>query len=148
MSPSKFQILLIDDSEADAKLFENALKEAAPRVKLYWVATAKEGIEYLRQENRFQDVGPVSLMVCDLNLPAMTGFEFIAQAKADQATRTIPLVVYSGSAAHEDVFRAYALGANSYMVKAMTMDAIIQQLQVLVHYWLETVELPDSRLLD
>lgn len=148
MSPSKFQILLIDDSEADAKLFETALKEAAPRVKLYWVATAKEGIEMLHQQNRFQDVGPVSLIVCDLNLPADTGFDFIAKVKGDRSSAFTPLVIYSGSSAPQDVFRCYDLGANSYVVKPMTMETMVQQLKALVHYWLETVKLPQNHLLD
>lgn len=61
MAQGKFQILLIDDSEADAKVFELALREAAPRAKIYWVATAQEGLDYLHKEKRFQDVGPVDL---------------------------------------------------------------------------------------
>lgn len=148
MPPSMFDILLIDDSEAEAKLFETALRQAAPRVNLYWVATGKEGFEYLRREYRFRDVGPTSLIVCDLNLPGMTGFEFLAQMKGDRRTASTPLVVYSGSAAQEDVVRAYALGANSYIVKAMTMESIVQQLKALVHYWLETVKLPQPGLID
>src|SRR5271169_4986097 len=90
MSPGKFQILLVDDSESDAKLFELALREAAPRVKLYWVASAKEGLEYLHQENRFQGVGPVSLIVCDLNMPDMNGFEFLTKLKKDSALKALP----------------------------------------------------------
>jgi CheY-like chemotaxis protein len=148
MSPSKFQILLIDDSEADAKLFEDALKQAAPRVKLYWVASAKEGLEYLHQENRFENLGSVSLIICDLNLTGMSGFEFIAQAKGDRASASTPLVVYSGSTSHQDIYRCYALGANSYIVKPMTTEMMVQQLKAIVHYWLEVVKLPDVGMMD
>jgi len=94
---SNFDILLVDDSEAEAKLFESALQQVAPRVKLYWVATAEEGIEYLRQNGRFQGTGPVSIVVCDLNMPEMSGFDFAAQVKRDPALMPIPLIVYSGS---------------------------------------------------
>jgi two-component system, chemotaxis family, response regulator Rcp1 len=148
ISPSKFQILLIDDNEADAKLFELALREAAPRVKLYWVATAAEGIEYLQQQNRFGDVGAVDLVLCDLNMPAMTGFEFVAKVKEDSALRITPLVVYSGSASPMDIRRCYLMGANSYISKPMTMGTMVQQLQALVHYWLEIASLPGPAMLD
>jgi len=148
LSPSKFQILLIDDNEADAKLFELALREAAPRVKLFWVASAAEGIEYLHQDGRFRDSGPVDLVLCDLNMPAMTGFDFVAKVKSDNAIKITPLVVYSGSASLMDIRRCYALGANSYIVKPMTMGMMVQQLKAVVHYWLEIVSLPGPAMLD
>jgi CheY-like chemotaxis protein len=148
MSPFKFQILLIDDAETDATLFATALKEAAPRVKLYWVATPEEGMEYIRQQNRFKEVAPVDLIICDLNLPGETGFEFLAQVKRDRATATIPLVIYSGSTSPDDVYQCYAMGANSYLVKPMTLGMMVSQLKALVHYWLEIVRLPEARMLD
>lgn len=144
MSDSNFNILLIDDSEAEAKVFESALYETAPRLKLYWVATAKEGLEYLRQEGRFQDHGPVNIVVCDLNLPGTNGFEFAAQMKKDPALSPIPLIVYSGSQMPHDIRRTYSLGVNSYLVKAMTLDMVIQQVELLVKYWFDTVKLADG----
>jgi two-component system, chemotaxis family, response regulator Rcp1 len=126
-----FNILLIDDSPADAKVFEAAVQQAAPRAKLYWVSSGKEGLQYLRQEGRFQGLGPVDIVVCDLNMPGTTGFDFAAQMKKDPELMIIPLIIYSGSRAPQDVHRAYALGVNSYLVKPMTLDAIIQQ----VHRW-------------
>jgi CheY-like chemotaxis protein len=143
MSLSKFQILLVEDSPTDAELFATALKQAAPRVRLYWVATPEEGTEYLRQEGRFANVGPVTLIVCDLNAGAMPAFDFIAQTKRQRATSKIPLVVYSGSLDQRDIERSYECGANSYIVKPMTMGTTVSQLRALVHYWLEIVKLPD-----
>jgi CheY-like chemotaxis protein len=139
---SNFNILLIDDSEAEAKVFESALHEVAPRLKLYWVATVKEGLEYLRQEGRFQRTGPVNIVICDLNMPGTGGFDFIAEMKKDPAFLAIPLIVYSGSQAPQDIHRAYSLGANSYVVKPMTLDVLTQQLDLLVKYWFDTVKLP------
>jgi len=142
MTPSKFQILLVEDSEADARLFEDALHKAAPRVKLYWVATAEEGLEYLRQEKRFEGAGPVNLIVSDLNLSGMDGTEFLAAVKRDAALKSTPLVVYSGSSSARDINLCYALRANSYLVKPMTLDTMVDHIKVLVHYWLEVVSLP------
>jgi CheY-like chemotaxis protein len=148
MAQGKFQILLIDDSEADAKVFELALREAAPRAKIYWVATAQEGLDYLHKEKRFQDVGPVDLVVCDLNIPGMSGFDFLAEVKQRSAPNFTPLVVYRASSSQRDIQLSYSLGASSYIVKAMTLETVVQQLKTLVHYWLEVVSLPNSLVLD
>jgi CheY-like chemotaxis protein len=148
VSASSFNILLIDDSQAEAKLFELALHEAAPRAKLYWVATATEGFEYLRQEGRFPGTGPISIVVCDLNMPGPSGFDFVAQMKKDPRLMPIPLIVWSASEAPQDIHRAYSLGVNSYLVKSMTMDTMIQQLEVLVRFWFDTARLASARHLD
>ena len=136
-----FNILLIEDSEAEAKLFESALQQVAPRVKLYWVATAKEGLEYLRRQGRFQETGPVSIVICDLNMPGMSGFDFAGQVKRDPALMPVPLIVYSGSQAPEDIYRAYSLGVNSYLTKPMTLETMLRQVELLVRYWLDSVKL-------
>ncbi len=91
------QILLIDDRQSDAKLFEHALEQAETRVKLYWVATAAEGLEYLKQEGRFAGAGRVRLVVSDLSMPGMDGFEFLAQVRKDPALAPIPIVILSSS---------------------------------------------------
>lgn len=143
-----FNILLIEDSEAEAKLFESALQQVAPRVKLYWVATAKEGLEYLRRQGRFQETGPVSIVICDLNMPGMSGFDFAGQVKRDPALMPVPLIVYSGSQAPEDIYRAYSLGVNSYLTKPMTLETMLRQVELLVRYWLDSVKLTTNWYFD
>jgi CheY-like chemotaxis protein len=141
---SNYHILLIDDSQAEAKLFESALQEVAPRVTMYWVASAKEGLEYLRQEGRFQGTGSASIVVCDLNMPGRSGFDFAAEMKTDRVLMPIPLIVYSGSQAPHDISRAYSLGANSYLVKPMTMGTMVRQVELLVKYWLDSNKLVNA----
>jgi CheY-like chemotaxis protein len=125
-------------------LFESALHEVAPRLKLYWVATAREGLEYLRQEGRFHGMAPTNIVVCDLNLPGTNGFDFAAQMKKDAGLLPIPLIVYSGSQAPQDIHRAYSLGVNSYMVKATTLEMVTNQIEFLVKYWFDTVKLANG----
>ncbi|HTC91189.1 MAG TPA: response regulator [Bryobacteraceae bacterium] len=143
-----FQILLIDDHPADAKLFEHALQQAATRAKLYWVAAAEEGLEYLKQEGRFQGAGRVRLVVSDLSMPGMDGFDFLAQVRKNPALAMIPIVVMSSSRSPRDVMRCYQLGANSFIVKPMSLETFVSTIGTLVRYWLDIVELPDPRLFD
>src|ERR1700723_3914128 len=142
------QILLIDDRASDAKLFEHALEQAETRVKLYGVATAIEGLEYLKQEGRFAGAGRVRLVVSDLSMPGMDGFEFLAQTRKNPALAAIPVVIMSSSRSPRDVLRCYQLGANSFITKPMSLETFVTTVAMLVRYWLDIVQLPDLGMID
>jgi CheY-like chemotaxis protein len=144
----EFQILLIDDHPADAKLFEHALRQTETRAKLYWVGTAEEGLEYLKQEGRFADAERVRLVVSDLSMPGLDGFEFLAQARRNAALSAIPIVIMSSSRSPRDVLRCYRLGANSFITKPMSLETFVATVGTLVRYWLDIVELPDPGMVD
>lgn len=143
-----FEILLIDDHPSDAKLFEHAMDQAGTRAKLYWVATAEEGLEFLRQEGRFSGVRRPKLVVSDLNMPAMDGFEFLIQARQNPALAIVPVVIFSSSRSPHDVLRCYRLGANSFIAKPMSLEGFVATIGALVRYWLDIVELPEPALVD
>jgi CheY-like chemotaxis protein len=143
-----FQILLIDDRASDAKLFEHALEQAETRAKLYWVASAQEGLRYLRQEGRFAGAGRVRLVVSDLSMPGMDGLEFLTEARKDPAFATTPIVIMSSSRSPQDVLRSYRLGASSYIIKPMSLETFVATIRTLVRYWLDVVELPNPAMMD
>jgi CheY-like chemotaxis protein len=144
----EFQILLIDDRPSEAKLFEHALEQTKTRAKLYWVATAEEGLEYLKHEGRFAGAGRVRLVVSDLSMPGMDGFEFLAETRKDQALAATPVVIMSSSRSPRDVLRCYQLGANSYIAKPMSLETVVATIGTMVRYWLDIVELPDPAMGD
>jgi CheY-like chemotaxis protein len=144
----EFQILLIDDHPSDAKLFEHAMEQAATRAKLYWVASAEEGLEFLRREGRFEGVARPKLIVSDLNMPKMDGFEFLVQTRENPALATIPVVIFSSSRSPRDVLRCYQLGANSYIVKPMSLEGFVASIGTMVRYWLDIVEPAIPELVD
>lgn len=144
----EFQILLIDDRASDATLFEHALKQAETRVKLYWVASAEEGLEYLKQEGRFASAGRVRLVVSDLSMPGMDGFQFLEHMRENRALSAIPVVIMSSSRSPRDILRCYQLGANSYITKPMSLETFVVTVRMLVRYWLDIVELPDPNMVD
>lgn len=146
--PGEFQILLIDDHLSDAKLFEHALEQIETRAKLYWVATAEEGLQYLKQEGRFAAASRVQLVVSDLSLPGKDGFEFLAEARRNPALAVIPIVIMSSSRSPHDILRCYRLGANSFLTKPMSLETFVAAVGTLVRYWLDIVELPDPRVID
>ena len=138
----RYQILLVDDNPSDSHLFQTALQEASSRVKLYWVASGEEALEYVEQQGRFQGVGEVDIVVLDLSLPGMDGFEVLRRLRKSDACRYKPVIVMSGSKAIRDINHAYSLGANSYIVKSMSFESYAESVSLLVRYWLDTVQLP------
>jgi CheY-like chemotaxis protein len=144
----EFQILLIDDHPSDAKLFEHALRQTETRAKLYWVGTAEEGLEYLKQEGRFAGAGRVRLVVSDLSMPGMDGFEFLAEIRKNPALAVTPVVIMSSSRSPRDVLRCYRLGANSFITKPMSLETFVTTIGMLVRYWLDIVELPNPSMVD
>ncbi len=144
----EFQILLIDDHPADAKLFEHALKQTETRARVYWVATAEEGLQFLKQEGRFEGVGRVRLVVSDLSMPGMDGFELVAHVRKNVGLAPTPVVIMSSSRSPRDVLRCYQLGANSYITKPMSLEAFVATIGTLVRYWLDIVEPPDPAMVD
>jgi two-component system, chemotaxis family, response regulator Rcp1 len=144
----EFQILLIDDHPSDAKLFEHAMRQSAMRANLYWVATAEEGLEFLKRQGRFAGVGRPKLVVSDLNMPGLDGFEFLTQARKNPALAAIPIVIFSSSRSPQDVLRCYQLGANSFISKPMSLESFVATIGTLVRYWLDIAQLPDPAMLD
>ena len=143
MTPQRFNILLIDDSAEAAQLFELALREGAPRAKLYWVATPEEGMEVLERTGRFVDVIGIDIVVLDLNLGSDDGFDVLQRIRTDDRFAAKPVVVMSSSRVNSDVERAYRCGANSYVFKPISLERTFEVVAVLAKYWLDIVTLPE-----
>ncbi len=141
VTPQHFNILLVEDSATDARLFEVALREVAPRVSLYWVATGLEAIEALKRQDRFKDILGVDIVIVDLNMPVTDGSETLETIKKDAGLLLKPVLVMSSSFDPEDIRRAYSLGANTYFVKPMTLEGTHQLVRTITRYWLEMAEL-------
>lgn len=135
----EFQILLVEDSPADARAFQAALDEASTRAKLYWVATAAEAIEFLDRSGRFQDVQPVKLVILDLHLGEENGLNLLTRIRQNYL---VPVVFFTSSHDPKDVNRAYSNGANAYFTKPMSFEQYIEKARIIVQHWLDLAELP------
>ena len=142
ITPQRFNILLVEDNPADAHLFQAAMKEVAPRVTIYWVATGKEGLEALERRDRFQDVLGFDIVVADLNMTPPDGFELIQRIRQAPKLAATPVVVMSSSRNPQDIDRAYLCGANSYIVKSVTLEGAYDAAACIARYWLEIAALP------
>lgn len=135
MTPRR--ILLVEDSPADTRLVQEALEDAGITVTLDVRHTGREAIAALDAERDRPEVLP-DLVLLDLNLPDIHGLEVLAHVKGDDALAHVPVVVLTTSAAHRDVSRAYALHANSYVVKPVNFPAFIDTVNAINTFWLQT----------
>lgn len=138
-------ILMADDDPDDRKLTQEALEEGRLINDIRFVEHGEELLEYLRRQGKYAPPAEAprpGLILLDLNMPRKDGRTVLKDIKSDPALRTIPVVVLTTSKADEDVYRSYDLGVNSYIVKPVTFEALVDILQTLGKYWFEIVELP------
>ena len=140
-------ILMADDDADDRRLTKDALEESRLANDLRFVENGEELLAYLRHEGKWanpEDAPRPGLILLDLNMPRMDGRTALKEIKEDPELRQIPITVLTTSKADEDIFRSYDLGVNSYIVKPVTFEALVDILQTLEKYWFEIVELPPS----
>ncbi len=145
-NPRSITILMADDDEDDRRLTREALEEGRLVNDLRFVENGEELLEYLRHEGAYasREAPRPGLILLDLNMPKMDGRTALDTIKRDPELRAIPVVVLTTSKADEDIYESYDLGVNSYIVKPVTFEALVDILQTLEKYWFEIVELPSN----
>jgi CheY-like chemotaxis protein len=117
MSGSGMHLFLVDDNAADAKLAARWLRESPAIDRVDVVHDGERALQWLRRNGCYADAPRPDLILLDVNLPRMTGFELLAEIRADSDLAGIPVIVLSASNAEADVSRAIALGADRYFAK-------------------------------
>lgn len=138
-------VLMADDDHDDFVMVKDAFAACGNTVKLSRVSDGEELLEYLFRRNRYLDLGSApapSLILLDLNMPRKNGSEVLAEIKTHPVLKQIPVVVLTTSKRASDVAMCYEMGANSYLTKPDSFNALVDMLNATVTYWLETVELP------
>lgn len=130
--PYRLSVFLVDDSPTDRELAAVAFEDGTGRVD---VTTFPDGGDLLAALRRPDEPLPDVILI-DLNMPGMTGFEVLAALKDDPITSMIPAVILSSSSNEDDVRRAYTLHASSYLIKAVDFEQFVQQIEAFVTYWL------------
>ena len=132
-------ILLVEDNPQDAELTIRALKKHNLANRLITVEDGAAALDFLLCRGKYatRDVGhPPKVVLLDLKLPKVSGLEVLRALKQDEKTRAIPVVIVTSSREDPDIKTAYALGANSYVVKPVDFDAFAEAVSSLGLYWL------------
>ena len=141
-------ILLAEDDEDDRVLVRDALELSQLAREVHVVEDGEELLDYLHRRGKYVTLvaAPLpDLILLDLNMPRKDGREALKEIKSDPALRAIPIVVLTTSRREEDVSRSYELGVNSFIVKPMSFESLVDVVKTLRKYWFEIVELPPVR---
>ena len=134
-------VLLVEDDPGDVLMTREAFEEYLHN-RLDVVSDGSEALAYLRREGEYTDAPRPDLILLDLNLPRRDGREVLAEVKADDNLRTIPVIVLTTSQADEDVLRSYQLHANAYVTKPVDFDGFIEAIKQIDHFFVSVVQLP------
>ena len=132
MPPQGVDILLVEDNANDAELTLRALKQRNLANQVHLCRDGAEAMDFFA--GRSSPVPKVVLL--DLKLPKVDGLEVLRRLKSETRTKAIPIVVLTSSREEPDIERAYALGANSYIVKPVDFEAFARAVSDVGLYWL------------
>jgi CheY-like chemotaxis protein len=142
---NQFGLLLLEDSEEDIFLFHRAVAKLGRPVALHSVRKGHEAQQHLLGTGKFADRNEFPMpdvIFCDLQLPGMSGLQFLDWLRQQPMLRSIPCVIYSGSANPSDVHAAYDLGVTSFIVKPIDFHHWVSRLEVVLKFWMDIAQRP------
>ncbi len=136
------QILLVEDNAADVRLTQEVFRDAPMVNEIHVARDGVEAMDYLQHQDAFADSERPDLVILDLNMPRKDGREVLAEMRADPELRSIPVAVLTTSTSEEDVATSYALGANCFLPKPVSLEGFIEVVHAIESFWLTLVRLP------
>lgn len=142
MVPLPINILLVEDNEGDILLIDDALMEGKI---LNTMEIARDGAVAIKRLEELALNKPNALpdiILLDINLPKKNGHEVLASIKENPDLKKIPVIVLTTSSSESDIFKAYNLQANNYIVKPFELTNFLQVISKIENIWLSVVKLP------
>ncbi|CAN5576955.1 response regulator [soil metagenome] len=138
MNYQHVQILLVEDSKADAEMTVRTLKRRGIANNIEWVRDGVEALDYLYCTGAYagRTNGYPKLVLMDLKMPRMNGLQVLERMKSDPGTRTIPVVMMTSSREEGDLLASYRLGVNSFVVKPVDFSDFAETVAQVGMYWI------------
>jgi two-component system response regulator len=137
------EIVLVEDTESDAELCLRALKSQKVANNVVWLKDGAAALDYFFPPDPAHELGPAPrLILLDLRLPKVSGFDLLRRLKGDERTRCIPVVILTSSREDRDIVESYSLGVNSYVTKPVSFEEFSRIVAQLGYYWLAVNEPP------
>jgi CheY-like chemotaxis protein len=139
MTGDVLNILLVEDNEDHAELVQRNFADNHVANRIHHVKDGEEALLYLFRRGRYTDPAKSptpNLILLDLRLPKVDGIEVLKQIKASREHKSIPVVVLTSSSSEQDIAKAYANNANSYLVKPVDFEKFTRMMKDLGYYWL------------
>ena len=137
-------ILMAEDNATDVMITKEALVHAKLLNTLHVVSDGIEAMDFLYRRGKYAKAPRPDLILLDLNMPRKNGQEVLAEIKADDKLKFIPVVILTTSKAEEDVLKAYGLHANCYVVKPVDFEVFAEVVRSIEQFWFSVVRLPTT----
>lgn len=152
LTTSQRAVLVVEDQPAYLELICEAIEESFPDLVIQSAQNGEQAWQFLNQGDRHSpettaltsDAPMIypSLIISDLNLPKLSGFELLTRIKQDAYLQAIPVVIFSTSTDEQDILRCYQAQANCYVAKPSNVDDFFAVVQEMLNFWLNLAELP------
>jgi two-component system, chemotaxis family, response regulator Rcp1 len=136
------ELFLVEDNPGDIRLAKEMFKQANLRLNLTVAEDGVQAMEHLRKVCRDPQQPRPELIILDLNLPRKDGREVLADIKANEELKRIPVIVLTSSTSADDVSDAYGGHANCYIAKPVELDEFARIIEMIGEFWFRTVILP------
>lgn len=140
------EVLLVEDSSADAEMTLRTLKRRGIANSVEWVRDGVEALEWLHCSGAYADRpnGHPKLVLLDLKMPRMDGLQLLETMKSDPHTRSIPVVMMTSSREEGGLLASYGLGVNSYVVKPVDFAEFAERIAQIGMYWMIANQTPND----
>jgi CheY-like chemotaxis protein len=136
-------VLLVEDNADHVFLTRAAIDDKQLKLRLEHVDNGEKCLAFLRQQSPYEAAARPDLILLDIHMPCMDGYEVMQAIRKDEALCDLPVVILTTSVNDLEVKRMYKLGCNSYLVKAVDFAVFAAELHQLFAYWFELVILAD-----
>jgi CheY-like chemotaxis protein len=145
MTHNTIEILLVEDNEDDIVLIQEAFAGARMMNMINNVRDGEAAMAYLRREGPYKNAVRPGLILLDINMPKMNGFEVLEAIKADPQFQSLPVIMLTTSDREEDVVHSYLYGACSYIRKPVSLERFIDVVKRFEIYWTMVSLVPGRR---
>jgi CheY-like chemotaxis protein len=142
MTNQQVEILLVEDNEDDIVIIQEVFADMRLATLINVVRDGEEALAYLRRKGKYKVARMPDLVLLDINMPKKNGFEVLEEMKKDRRLQLLPVIILTTSHREEDVVRAYAKGACSYIHKLVDLDQFKQLIKQFEHYWTSVSRIP------
>ena len=136
------EILLVEDSLMSARITIGALRNGGVQHRLTWLSNGEEALEFVQRRGKYTQAPRPDLILLDLGLPGKDGREVLAELRADDELKEIPVVVLTSSTDQEDILSTERLQVESYLTKPVDLEKFLNLVRDLSRFWHADMILP------